>query len=64
MYVIFSQCLIGSFTRALNRLIPKLPSVDYSWVRRRILTLNTSLRGSLRVSSEPVTIALRTYLHL
>jgi len=26
-------------TRALNRLIRRLPSVDYSWVRRRILYL-------------------------
>ncbi|MEM2169640.1 MAG: transposase [Candidatus Bathyarchaeia archaeon] len=31
---------LEGFTRALNRLIPRLPSVDYSWVRRRILTLN------------------------
>ena len=31
---------LEGFTRALNRLIQKLPSVDYSWVRRRILILN------------------------
>ena len=24
------------FTRTLNRLIPKLPSIDYSWIRRLI----------------------------
>ncbi|MEM1545657.1 MAG: transposase [Candidatus Methanomethylicia archaeon] len=49
---------LEGFTRALNRLIPKLPSVDYSWVRRRILMLNPSLYDSLRVSNEPVTIAV------
>ena len=26
---------LEGFTRALNRLIPKIPSADYSWVRRR-----------------------------
>jgi len=41
---------LEGFTRALNRLIPKLPSVDYSWVRRRILRLNPSLCDSLRGS--------------
>ncbi|MEM2304803.1 MAG: transposase, partial [Candidatus Methanomethylicia archaeon] len=49
---------LEGFTRALNRLIPKLPSVDYSWVRRRILTLNPSLHDSLRDSSEPIVIAV------
>jgi len=49
---------LEGFTKALNRLIPKLPSVDYSWARRRILMLNPSLYDSLRVSNEPVTIAV------
>ena len=49
---------LEGFTRALSRLIHKLPSVDYSWVRRRILRLNPSLRGSLRGSSSPITIAV------
>ena len=49
---------LEGFTRALNRLIPKLPSVDYSWVRRRILRLNPSLHDSLRDSSSPITIAV------
>jgi hypothetical protein len=31
---------IEGFTRALSRLIPRLPPVDYSWVRRRILRLD------------------------
>jgi hypothetical protein len=30
---------VEGFTRALSRLIRRLPSVDYSWVRRRILYL-------------------------
>jgi len=47
---------LEGFTRALNRLIPRLPSADYSWIRRRILTLNLSLRGSLRGSSEPIAV--------
>jgi len=45
---------LEGFTKALNRLIHKLPSVDYSRVRRRILRLNPSLRGSLRGSSSPI----------
>ncbi|MEM2614640.1 MAG: transposase [Nitrososphaerota archaeon] len=45
---------LEGFTKALSRLIHKLPSVDYSWVRRRILRLNPSLRGSLRGSSSPI----------
>ena len=49
---------LEGFIKALNRLIPKLPSVDYSWIRRRILTLNTSLYDSLRSSSEPIVIAV------
>ncbi|MEM2405335.1 MAG: IS5 family transposase, partial [Candidatus Methanomethylicia archaeon] len=49
---------LEGFTKALNRLIPKLPSVDYSWIRRRILTLNPSLYDSLRDSSSPITIAV------
>jgi len=38
---------IEGFTRALNRLIPRLPSVDYSWVRRRILRLDLKPYESL-----------------
>jgi hypothetical protein len=38
---------LEGFTRALNRLIPKLPSADYSWIRRRILMLNLPLYESL-----------------
>jgi len=45
---------LEGFTKALNRLIPELPSVNYSWVRRRILRLNPSLRGSLRGLEGPI----------
>ena len=38
---------IEGFTRALHRLIQRLPTVDYSWVRRRILTLDLSPYKSL-----------------
>jgi hypothetical protein len=30
---------IEGFARSLNKLIPKLPSIDYSWIRRRIIKL-------------------------
>ena len=46
------------FTRALNRLIRRLPSVDYSWVRRRIIRLDLKPYESLRKSDGPVVIAV------
>ena len=49
---------LEGFTRALNRLIPKLPSADYSWIRRRILMLNLSPYDSIRDSGETVVIAV------
>jgi hypothetical protein len=49
---------IEGFTRALNRLIPKLPSIDYSWVRRRILRLDLSLYKSLSSYNGPIVIAV------
>jgi hypothetical protein len=45
---------LEGFTRALHRLIPRLPPVDYSWVRRRILRLYMSLSGY----EGPVSIAV------
>jgi hypothetical protein len=45
---------LEGFTRALHRLIPRLPPVDYSWVRRRILRLYMSLSGY----GGPVSIAV------
>jgi hypothetical protein len=30
---------IEGFTRDLHRFVPRLPTIDYSWVRRSILSL-------------------------
>jgi hypothetical protein len=49
---------VEGFTRALNRLIPKLPSADYSWVRRRMLRLDLSLYKSLSSYDGPIVIAV------
>jgi len=38
---------LEGFTRALSRLIPRLPPIDYSWVRRRTLRLDLSPYESL-----------------
>jgi hypothetical protein len=46
------------FTRALHRLIPRLPPIDYSWVRRRILRLDLRPYMSLRSYRGPVSIAV------
>jgi len=40
---------LEGFARALNRLVPRLPSADYSGLRR-ILSLDLSLYESLRLS--------------
>jgi hypothetical protein len=42
----------------LNRLVPRLPSADYSGLRRRILDLDLQLYEPLRLSDEPVVIAI------
>jgi IS5 family transposase len=49
---------LEGFTRALNRLVPRLPFGDYSGLRRRILQLNLSPYESLRELGEPLTIAV------
>lgn len=43
---------LEGFTRALKKLVPRLPSADYSWLMRRIITLDLSPYDSLRDSSE------------
>jgi len=68
MYVVFLavvRCLFGmpyrqleGFTRALHRLIPRLPPVDYSWLRRRILRLDLRPYMSLSGYDGPVSIAV------
>lgn len=49
---------LEGFTRALNRLIPRLPTADYSGLRRRILDVVLSLFEELESSDEPVVIAV------
>jgi hypothetical protein len=49
---------VEGFTRALSRLVPRLPTVDYSWVRRRMLGPDLSPYESLSRCDEPVTIAV------
>jgi hypothetical protein len=49
---------IEGFTRALHRLIPRLPTVDYSWARRRILMLDLSPYKSLKEYNGPIVIAV------
>jgi hypothetical protein len=49
---------IEGFTRALHRLVPRLPPVDYSWIRRRILMLDLSPYESLRGYDGLIVIAV------
>jgi hypothetical protein len=49
---------IEGFTRALNRLVPRLPPIDYSWARRRILMLDLSPYKSLSRYDWPVATAV------
>jgi hypothetical protein len=49
---------LEGFTRALSRLIQRLPSIDYSWVRRRIIRLDLSPYESLSRYDGPVVIAV------
>jgi len=49
---------LEGFTRALNRLVPRLPSADYSGLRRRILDVDLSLYEELERSGGDVVIAV------
>jgi transposase len=49
---------LEGFTRALNRLVPRLPSADYSGLRRRILGIDLSPFEELERSGEDVVIAV------
>jgi IS5 family transposase len=49
---------LEGFTRALNRLLPKLPTADYSGLRRRILGIDLSPYEELERSGETVVIAV------
>ena len=49
---------LEGYTRALHRLVPELPTADYSGIRKRILRLQVDPYRHLSESSDPVTIAL------
>ena len=49
---------LEGFTRALNRLVPRLPTADYSGLRRRILSADLSLYEDLDGSTEVVVVAV------
>jgi hypothetical protein len=68
MYVVFLAVVrylfsmpyrqLEGFTRALHRLIPRLPPIDYSWFRRRILRLDLRPYMSLSSYDVPISIAV------
>jgi len=49
---------LEGYTNTLHRLVPKLPSGDYSGLRKRILRLPVDPYKDLSQTSEPVSIAL------
>ena len=49
---------LEGYTRALHRLVPELPTADYSGIRKRILRLQVDPYRHLSESSDPVAIAL------
>jgi hypothetical protein len=49
---------LEGFTRALHRLVPQLPSGDYSGLRKRSLALSPDPYRHLKETDEPITIAV------
>ena len=49
---------LEGFTHTLHKLVPALPTGDYSGLRRRILSLPVDPYHSLREANEPVSIAV------
>ena len=49
---------LEGFTRALNRLVPLIPSADYSGLRRRILALNPDPYAALKEDDRPAALAV------
>ena len=49
---------LEGFTRSLHKLIPQLPSGDYSGLRKRSLALNPDPYQALKETDEPITIAV------
>ena len=49
---------LEGFTRSLHNLVPKLPSADYSGLRKRILALPVDPYQPLKPKQEPISIAV------
>lgn len=49
---------LEGFTRALHRLVPQIPSGDYSGLRKRSLALDPDPYEPLKETDEPITIAV------
>jgi hypothetical protein len=49
---------LEGFTRTLHKLVPALPTGDYSGLRRRILSLPVDPYRNLKETSEPISIAV------
>jgi hypothetical protein len=49
---------LEGFTRSLHRLVPQIPSGDYSGLRKRSLALNPDPYRHLKEKDEPITIAV------
>jgi len=49
---------LEGFTRSLHNLVPKLPSADYSGLRKRILALTPDPYQGLNEKEEPISIAV------
>ena len=49
---------VEGFSRALSKLVPRLPSIDYSWFRRRMLRLDLTPYQSLKSYYGSIAIAV------
>jgi len=49
---------LEGFTNTLHKLVPALPTGDYSGLRRRILSLPVNPYRNLKETSEPISIAV------
>ncbi len=55
--MLISYRQLEGFTIALNRLIPKLKPVDYSWIREKILSLDIDYKQYIN-DDKPISIVL------
>lgn len=54
----YTRARLEGFTRALHRLIPEMPTGDYSGLRKRILNQPVDPYKDLKDTTEPVSIAV------